>query len=380
MVGMNILTPVLPVYILTLGMSGTMLGIINSSYFLAFSIGSPLAGLLGDRIGYKILIVIGLGVQAGVSLAYLATREPWALIVLRFLQGLLSSMVVTPSMAWAGALSKTDSEASSMGIFNAFCFVGIGIGPAIGGLASKNADFVMPFMIMSAILFVSFLLCLALPGLEGGRPIEKKKTSTTGAFRLLTSNLILGLFISSFILTLGEGGMASFLPVLTIKNNMTQPQTGLLASIFALTAGLFLAPCGYIANRINKTLMIISGLLIVGAGIGVLPFCTTFLSFTLLGIISGIGIAMIMPSSSALLIVHTRETGLGLAVGLFTIANMLGFVVGPVICGKVMDRYGLNYVFYFTSGLFILAIFILTLFLIVLPRLSGNSLRQKNTY
>ncbi len=367
MIGMNILAPVLPVYIKTIGISGTMLGIITSCYFISLMIGSPFAGILGDRYGYKILIALGLGIQSGISLLYLLTQNPWNLALLRFIQGFLSAMVITPSIAWAGSLSVKDKEASSMGIFNAVTFFGMGIGPTIGGYASKNSNFNIPFILMSGILLFSFLLCTLLPG-----KISKKVSETKSGikFKVITGILsyrpIQGLMVCSFILSLGEGGLTSFLPVLANQHNLTQPQTGLLASVFALTAGIFLAPAGYIANKVDKTLMIISGLSLIAVGIGLLPGCTSFLSFTVLGVVSGIGIALVMPSSYALLISLTRESGLGLSMGLFTIINMLGFIAGPSVSGLIMDHLGLDDVFFIISGMFAISIVVLFIYLKIL--------------
>jgi MFS family permease len=368
MIGMNILAPVLPLYIETLGISGTMLGIITSCYFISLMLGSPFAGILGDRYGYKILIALGLGIQAGVSLLYLLTQNPWNLALLRFVQGFLSAMVVTPSIAWAGSLSVKDKEASSMGIFNAVTFLGMGIGPTLGGYASKNSNFNMPFILMSAILFFSFLLCTLLPG-----KISKEASETRpgikfkGITGILSCRPIQGLLICSFILSLGQGGLTSFLPVLATHHSLSQSQTGLLASVFALTAGICLTPAGYIANKTDKTLMIISGLSLIAVGIGLLPGCSSFLSFAFLGIVSGIGIALVMPSSSALLISLTREPGLGLSMGLFTIINMMGFIAGPSISGLIMDHLGLDDVFFIISGMFAVSIIVLFIYLKVLP-------------
>ncbi len=367
MTGMNILAPVLPLYMETLGISGTMLGIITSCYFISLMLASPFAGRLGDRYGYKLLISTGLGIQAGVSLLYLMTQNPWNLALLRFVQGLLSAMVIAPSLAWAGSLSTKDREASSMGIFNAFTFFGMGIGPTLGGYASRNSNSDMPFILMSVILFFSFLLCTLLPGEN-----SKRESKNSPGIRLksitdiLSFRPIQGLLTCSFILSLGEGGLTSFLPVLANQHSLSQPQIGLLASIFSLTAGICLTPAGYIANKTDKTHMIISGLLIIAAGIGLLPSCSSFLSFAALGIVSGIGIALVIPSSSALLISLTRDTGLGLSMGLFTITNMLGFIAGPGISGLIMDHMGLDDIFYIISGLFVISIVVLYVYLRIL--------------
>jgi len=357
MIGMNILGPVLPVYMNILGISGTMLGFITSCYFISLMIGSPIIANLGDRFGYKKFIISGLGIQAVVALLYLLTRDPWIIAMLRFVQGFLSAMVITPSLAWAGSLSRNENTASSMGIFNAFTFMGMSISPALGGYASKDMNFDKPFILMSLILFITFILCVVLLWNEKPKKSDSgQKMILKGVSALLSSRLIKSLLFCSFVMAFSQGGLISFLPVLTYKSNFTQIQTGILVSILALSIGLCLAPAGFIANKVNKRFMIISGIILMTICITALPFVSSFNALAVLGVLSGLGVAMMIPSINALVINHSRELGIGLALGLFTVSNVTGFMVGPALCGIVMDTFGINYVFFTISALFALSI------------------------
>ncbi len=363
LLGVGILIPIIPVYAKDLGASGIMLGLIFSSLAFTMGISNPIVGRISDRIGFKSIIAIGLGLHVPVALLYVVAANPYHLIMIRLVEGVLAAMVQTATMAYAGSIAPKGREGSYMGVYNTSLFLGIGFGPLLGGYLTDAYNIHVPFYAMAAMLAISFILTLFLlpdKNLDSGNDEKKNQEKVKYLVRrAFSSYLLRGLLIFGFIIALGQGGLITFLPLVAQNELLTITQTGILTSIICLSAGVLQAPFGFLANRFNNVILIITGLLIVGAVLLFIPLCSGFNSFLILSLISGIGIAIANPAATALFVKGSRDLGLGLAFGLYSMLFGIGLTVGPILFGFIMDFFGLNQIFYSGAALFTLASFVI---------------------
>lgn len=359
MMGLGILLPILPLYAEELGVSGTMLGIIFASLALTMAVSNPIMGRWSDRFGYKRIIVLGLIIHVPVALAYIIATNPYHLIVIRLVEGVLCTMVQTVSMAYVGAISPKDREGSYMGIFNTFVYLGLGIGPFLGGVLTDMFSIRMPFYVMAATLMLSYVLVVFLvPEYAGGDEAEPSHSPVMEGKllpKVMGSKLMIGMMIYALILSLGQSGLFAFLPLVTQREHMTTTQIGILSSTIMLGAGLLQTPCGYLANRYNKLLLVIIGVLIIAVDLAFIPWCRSFWSFFLLSVIGGSASAICNPAAVAMIVKGAKNLGLGFALGLFNLGFGLGMIAGPVLSGYIMDVFGLDKVFLASAVLFVLS-------------------------
>jgi len=76
MVGLGIISPILPNYASDLGATGVYIGLIYSSFSLSRAILQTPVGRLADTFSKKKIIVVGLIMYAVVSVAYTLVRSP----------------------------------------------------------------------------------------------------------------------------------------------------------------------------------------------------------------------------------------------------------------------------------------------------------------
>lgn len=358
MTGVGIVLPILPLYARSLGASGTMLGIIYASLALTMAIANPIMGRLADRFGFKRMIVLGLLMHVPVALAYSYATHPYHLIAIRLVEGVLCVMVQTVAMAYVGFIAPRDQEGSFMGIFNTFLFIGLGIGPLLGGGLTDLFGIRTPFYAMAMLLAIALILVILLVPHQFA---AEKETSTAAAAGdsplriILGSKLMLGMLIYSLILSLGQNGLFAFLPLVTQRAQLSTTQIGILSSILLLGGALLQTPFGYLANRFNKLHLVIFGVLIIAVDLAFIPWCRGFWSFFLIGAIGGAAAALSNPAAIAMLVKGAKDLGLGFALGLFNLAFGLGMIAGPVWAGYIMDTIGLDRVFSASAILFVLA-------------------------
>jgi len=108
MLGVGILMPIMPLYAMNLGASGTMVGIVMASFALTMAISNPIVGRLADKYGYKQFIVIGLIFNIPIALAYIYAKNASHLIVIRLIEGVLAAMVESVAYAYVGSIARRD--------------------------------------------------------------------------------------------------------------------------------------------------------------------------------------------------------------------------------------------------------------------------------
>jgi len=359
MLGLGILTPILPIYAQDLGASGTMLGIIYASFAITLAIFNPIVGRLSDRFGYKLFITFGLGISVPIVLLFVLATNPYHLIFIRLLEGIFCAMIQTSTVAYVGSVAPSGKEGSYMGIYNTFFLMGLGAGPLLGGIFTDLYDIKMPFYIMAIFLGIAFFVVLLLMPRKNDEKesyIKKIKEHEKQPIKLaLNSRLMQAMLIFGFILALGQGGLMAFLPLLTWREQLSATQIGILTSTIMVCAGLLQTPSGYLANKYNKVFLVISGVLLFGVGLAFVPMCHSFLWFFIFSFCGGVAIALCNPAANAIMVRGFKEFGIGFAFGLYNLAMGIGMIIGPVFSGFIIDISGLDNMFYVSSVMYILA-------------------------
>lgn len=350
MLGMGIILPLLPVYAGSLGATGFGLGMIFASFPLARGILMPFFGGLSDRRGRKKFISIGLLVYALTSLGYIwATNIP-QLIAVRFVHGAASAIILPIAQAYIGETSPDLEVGKWMGYFNAAFISGFGVGPLMGGLINDHFGLNAAFIAMGGLNLVAFLIAVVL------LPEVGPKRSLTGVGSSLRqmkrSATMKGLFGFRLSFDAGMAIIFTFLPLFAANIiGLSSTQTGILLAVDILLMSLLQPVSGKIADkRDRRKLVILGGALSLGF-LALVPFTHNFGQLLGLAVLGGLGGAIAMPATSALVVEEGRKFGMGLTMSVFYTAVSLGAVIGPLLGGLVSDQADLSSVFYLAAGL-----------------------------
>lgn len=96
------------------------------------------AGWLADRVGRKLLMVVGLVTQAALSLIYLFVTDPTVFVALRVVEGIAAAAVLPSARALVADAVPEEKQGAAFGTFSAFFNAGFLFGPAIGGLLAAT--------------------------------------------------------------------------------------------------------------------------------------------------------------------------------------------------------------------------------------------------
>lgn len=368
MLGLGIVIPLLPHYAETLGATGLEIGAIFSGFSVSRALLMPLFGRLSDRRGRKWFIVTGLALYTILSLAYLVAESVGGLILVRVIHGMASAMVIPIAMAYVADLSAVGSEGRQMGTFSIALYLGMGIGPLLGGVISAAAGMAAVFLSMTAFSLLSVLVCLAFVPESAPRP--RPAMSNRG---VLGNSALRAAVFFQLINAFANGTFMVFVPLIaSLAFGLSTAETGLVISVSSLSTSVLQRWSGGLADRYDKTALIVAGTALIAATLLVIPSLSGFPALLLAALAIGIGGGVSLPAVTAIVTIAGRSVGQGAAMGASNTAMGVGMIVSPLLSGVVMDLYGITDVFYLSGIICALA---LPLFVV----LARKGLREAST-
>lgn len=354
--GVGIVVPLLPVYAYELGASGLYIGLVFGAFSLSRTFFLPYFGRLSDKKGRKPLIVAGLLAYALISIGFILSKNVETLIIMRFIQGISSAMLIPVIQAYVGDITPEGSEGLSMGMFNMSMFFGLSLGPLAGGMINEHFSLNTSFLCMGILAFLGFSLCLfLLPPTKSERAVSRKKEVVSWK-KLLRDKDLAGLFLFRFAYAACVGVVWGFLPVLADSEfHLSSSYIGILVMLGVFIAGVMQTPMGYMADRFNKRIMILIGGFIIAFAILLFNWADGFGDLFIANVLIGIGGGIAMPALMALAVLKGNTTkAMGSVMGIITMAHSSGMLTGSLVAGLMMDMFQLRHAFSFGSLIMIL--------------------------
>lgn len=374
--GVGIVVPLLPVYANDLGATGIYVGMIFGSFSISRTVLLPVFGRMSDQKGRKPFIVTGLSVYTLVSIAFIFSKNIETLILLRFVQGAGSAMVLPVVQAYVGEITPRGSEGYSMGLFNLSMFLSLSLGPLMGGVIKDIWSLEAAFMGMGVLSGIGLLLCIFLLPATAKETVKTRKKDIVPWSNLVTDKGIISIFIFRYAYTSCIGVIWCFLPLFAdIEFGLSGSLTGILVMLGVFVSGILQLPMGYVADRMNKNIMILLGGILSSIGILMPYWSSNFQDLVIAVSIFGIGGGISMPAIMA----HAVKKGntkkaMGSVMSIITVAHSLGMLTGSMAAGFTMDYLSLRVSF--PCGALIMALG--TLFFCILSRKNGKNGDRKN--
>ncbi len=353
--GLSIISPILPIIAEDLRVTGVWMGLIFSGFAISRAIVMPIMGGLSDKYGRKIFIASGLLLLAVISLLYLLAHNEYTLTAVRLLNGLAAGMVIPVAMAYAGEVAQEGKEGRAMGTFMMMYFLGVGVGPLLGGFLWHLFGMTSVFYAMSGISVIALLLVL--PFLP---EVKKHKASKTEEHESLKSiikhDAVKIILLIGFISAFRQIVLVSFLPSQATSFDINAAQVGIIIAVGVIVTGILVSYFGTVVDKLSKYKRLL--MMIIGSFIGtiifIVPLCHNFITLLLVNVIIGICTAMSIAVATDIAAVIGKKVGMGFWMGIFNTTISVGTIAAPLVAGVVMDYAGINSVFYFAGILSLL--------------------------
>lgn len=349
--GFSLVNPFFSVYAKGLTGQGLMIALVFSGFSLAKMLFTPLMGRWSDFRSRRIFILAGLVMHCLIAFFFVLLPQNLAIIIaLRFLQGIATAMVRPIAQAFVGDISTENHVGSLMGSFDVSFYAALGIGPLLGGLIADRLGYRGMFLFLMLLCICALFAALFIINQDNRLPSSQARPHNR-CEDVSANHTLQGLFFLIFTRSFGIAIMPIFLP-LFIDSNLHCGYLGIGIGIASgsITTALLLHPFGKLADLSNRRTLVIAGGIMSGLLTLLLPLAESLGQLILLSIFLASFTTLSLPASSAILVEEGRSHGLGFTMGIFHTVMNIGFFIGPLLAGMLMDTFGLNSVFW-TAGL-----------------------------
>lgn len=361
MLGLSIISPVLPFYAQALGATPFMVGLLVGALAGARVVVNLPAGTMGDHFGNWRMMQIGLLLVATTSFLAVIAFNYWMLLAVRITEGVGSAFYVTSSLAALGRMSPPDKRGRYMGYYVSFLLMGQVLGPTVGGGVATVWGLRAPFAFYGAAAVAGMLLLTFVR-----LPESRGETNAGGinwtAVRQLASNrsfirVNFGTLSAFFV---RSGILSTICPLFfNAKFGWDEGAIGLLISVAAFSSLGTMLPSGILADKYGRKVLFVLSFVFTGLVAPLFLLPTDFLGAALVYMLWGLAIGLQGPVAAWSTDFADKET-MGTAMGLYRTFGDLGFLLGPTVLtavaglGMFGQQYDLAY-FFATALMFVAA-------------------------
>jgi MFS family permease len=325
------------------------------SFVLAFGVTKAFAnlaaGALADRYGRKPVLVAGwlFGLPVPLLLIW-APDWGWVLaanVLLGVNQGLAWSSTVIMKIDLVGparrGLAMGLNEAAGYGAV-ALTALATGFIAAQAGL--RPAPFFLGLAFAGLGLGISVLfvretrghVTLEEAGSRSALPWRAVFARTSFRDRTLSAASQAGL-----VNNLNDGMAWGLLPLFYASHGLAITEVGVLAAAYPAVWGVGQIGTGALSDRIGRKGLIVGGMLLQAAAIGLIAAGSTFGVWLVAAALLGLGTAMVYPTLLAAVADVAAPGWRGAAVGVYRLWRDLGFAAGAIVAGVLADRAGMSF-------------------------------------
>ncbi|MCP4469386.1 MAG: MFS transporter [Gammaproteobacteria bacterium] len=322
------------------GFSATLTGLVMSSFYLGFLLGSIMTPRITIKVGHIRVFAAFAALSSSAILVHALWVSVPVWIAMRLLSGFCFAGLYIVAESWLNDRATNETRGKLLSMYMVVTYVGVGAGQLLLNLADPLA---FPLFILTSILISVAVVPLLL---SAGSPPTFHGSVSISLFELfrLTPLGIVGMFtvglVTATFFALG--------PVYAQRIGLNIRDTSYFMTATVLGTVLLQGPIGALSDRFDRRLILaliailtaLSALVCIRA-----EQVSTLALFVAAGLFGGLAFPLY-----SICIAYTNDhlapNQMIAASGALVLASGMGAIVGPVLFAMIMDRYGTHSLFW----------------------------------
>jgi MFS family permease len=315
---------ILPLYLDHLDADRAQIGAIMAISSVGGLLSRPAVGLLLDRVGRRITLVLGIGILS-IALFLLGTVvriDAWVFIV-RLMIGVGIGAAFTAYFTVVADLVPISRRTEGIALFGISGLVPLAINPFVGqlGIAPGNLRWLFP--ILGAVVLLSGVLALQVRDVP--QAVVRAKVGMGDMLRALRSEALLPVWLATTLFAMMFATFFAFVSVTAAGRNVSDPTAMWLT--YAAGAALIRLFGARLPDRIGPSRLVIPALLCYVAALVLAASAQSWLAFVVAGALAGLGHGTCFPLLASQTATrapdHLRGSALATFTALWDIAALL---------------------------------------------------------
>ena len=335
MVGVGMIVALLPQRVFAATGSIESVGLIASTFALAYLLSQLPIGVLSDRFGPKLFLTFGYIICGIAGLVFFSAQDAQTIYIGRAIQGIGEAPIWALGPAVL-SLAYPDSKGRAIGIYNAAIHAGLTLGPLLGLLIASTGQDNTPFLVFASLCFGAGVIVTFGLG-KDIRQVRVKRTNVDAhqLIAILRQRKVAIIVLGILLYGSAYGVFVSILPIsLTINNGLSSTAVALYFVVLYATISLAQLIAGPISDRVGRWGFMMWGM--AAAAVGIL----TFLSFPGIWVfiplaLASAGLGVFCVASITALNECVSDDLKGTISGAYYFFWACGYMFGPLLIGAL---------------------------------------------
>lgn len=350
----NLLVPILPVFLSGKGFAETQIGVIMGASALAALLVRPCVGMQVDTHGSRPVLLLGQVLALVSIICFLWAEAIISFIVLRLIFGVAMALYGTGAVTFASSIGTGKTNSNAIALYTLMTMIGLGSSMSLAQFFFDHYGFTATVLMASALIAIAFCVMEF-----RARPVTPAggKNATVPFLVVLKEKAVLATFAGQFGSSFAFGAIFTFIPLAAIQSGISFYSFFFIAFAVSVISSRFFVQ--RIIERLGLERTCVYAYMAMFLGVLLLVFTMSPVALVLTGLFFGAGFGITFPAFVLLLVHRIDAAGRGTSLGILIAAGDIANALSVSILGGVAEHFGYLYLFLGASVILAVCMYVL---------------------
>ncbi|ETA80066.1 MFS transporter [Youngiibacter fragilis] len=366
MFGQSMTNTLIPKFADSLGAAPLIVGVVTSSFSISALLIKPFSGPAIDSFNKKYVLLMANLFIAIAYYGYSISSSVQTIIIFRLLHGFGLGFTVIACLTLVSEAVPDSKLTSGIAVFSIAAAVAQAIGPGLGLALSRQFGYRLTFQIGMSVMLIAAFAVLALDNSKKSNVPFKVSYKNIYAKEALIPAIIMFFLAAVYV------NINSYLVLYAMEVNVTN--IGLFYTVNAIVLLISRPIIGRLSDRFGVIRVLPLAIVFYGISLVMISYSNSIERFILAAVISAFGYGACQPIIQSLCMKSVTRDRRGSASATSYYGTDLGYLIGPLLSGIVIERFGYAIMF---RTIPLMLVFPLLIFFLYIDKLNAIDMKSR---